>query len=104
MKSLRGLISRSALMLMAGLLLVFSVLVYVGGDALLSRFVDSRLLALAETLAKIVEQHPNIIESSGEDYALAGEVSRGKKEQHELQDVTHSLRVFSPDEIGRAHV
>ena len=97
MKSLRGLISRSALMLMAGLLLVFSVLVYVGGDALLSRFVDSRLLALAETLAKIVEQHPNIIESSGEDDALAGEVSRGKKEQHELQDVTHSLRVFSPD-------
>jgi heavy metal sensor kinase len=97
MKSLRGLISQSALMLMAGLLLVFSALVYVGGDALLSRFVDSRLLRLAETLAKIFEQHPNIIESSGEDYALSGEVSRGKKEQHELQDVTHSLRVFSPD-------
>jgi len=97
MKSLRGLISQSALMLMAGLLLVFSILVYVGGDALLSRFVDGRLLALAETLAKIFEVHPNIIESSGEDYALAAEVSRGKKEQHELQDVTHSLRVFSPD-------
>jgi heavy metal sensor kinase len=97
MKSLRGLISQSALMLMAGLLLVFSILVYVGGDALLSRFVDGRLLALAETLAKIFEVHPNIIESSGEDYALAAEVSRVKKEQHELQDVTHSLRVFSPD-------
>ena len=97
MKSLRGLISQSALMLTAGLLLVFSVLIYVGGDALLHRFVDGRLLALAETLATIVEQHPNIIESSGEDFALAAEVSRSKKEQHKLQDVTHSLRVFSPD-------
>ena len=82
---------------MAGLLLVFSVLTYVGGDALLHRFVDGRLLALAETLAKIVEQYPNIIESSGEDVARTAELSRSKKEQHELQDVTHSLRVFSPD-------
>ena len=66
MKSLRSLIRQSVLILMAGLLLVFSVLIYAGGDALLRRFVDGRLLGLAETLAKIVEQHPNIIESSGE--------------------------------------
>ncbi|HEV8326931.1 MAG TPA: ATP-binding protein [Nitrospiraceae bacterium] len=97
MKSLRSLIRQSVLMLMAGLLLVFSVLMYVGGDALLRRFVDDRLLGLAETLAKIVEQHPNIIESSGEDFALAAEVGRSEKEQHELQEVTHSLLVFSPD-------
>ena len=97
MKSLRSLIRQSALILTAGLLLVFSVLIYAGGDALLHRFVDGRLLGLAETLAKIVEQHPNIIESSSEDFALAAEVSQGKKEQYELQEVTHSLRVFSPD-------
>ena len=82
---------------MAGLLLVFSVLIYVGGDALLRRFVDGRLLGLAETMAKIVEQHPNIIESSDEDLALAAEVSRSENAQHELQEVTHSLLVFSPD-------
>ena len=97
MKSLRSLIRQSVLILMAGLLLVFSVLIYVGGDALLHRFVDGRLLGLAETLAKIVEQHPNFIESSGEDFALAAEVSRSKTEQHALHEVTHSLRVFSPD-------
>jgi heavy metal sensor kinase len=97
MKSLRSLIRQSVLILMAGLLLVFSVLIYAGGDALLRRFVDGRLLGLAETLAKIVEQHPNIIESSGEDLGLAAEVSRSEKEQHELQEVTHSLLVFSPD-------
>jgi heavy metal sensor kinase len=97
MKSLRSSIRQSALALMAGLLLVFSVLTYIGGDALLHRFVDGRLLALAETLAKIVEQHPNIIENSDEGVALSDAVSRSKNEQRELQDVTHSLRVFSPD-------
>ena len=35
MKSLRSLIRQSSLMLMAGLLLVFSVLTYIGSDALL---------------------------------------------------------------------
>jgi heavy metal sensor kinase len=97
MKSLRSLIRQSALILMAGLLLVFSNLIYVGGDALLHRFVDGRLIGLAEALAKIVEQHPNLIESSGENLALAAEVNRSEKEQHELQEVAHFLRVFSPD-------
>ena len=97
MKSLHGLIRQSALALMAGLLLVFSVLIYVGGDALLRRFVDGRLLGLAGTLAKIVEQQPNLLESSGEDFVLAAEAGRSEKEQHELQEVAHSLLVFSPD-------
>ncbi|MDF0642648.1 MAG: ATP-binding protein [Nitrospira sp.] len=97
MKSLQGLIRRSALVLMAGLLLIFSVLMYAGGDALVRRFVDGRLLGLAETLAKIVEQHPDLIERSGEDFALAAGVKRNEKQQHELQEVTHSLRIFSPE-------
>ena len=68
-----------------------------GATSCCSRFVDGRLFALAETLAKIVEQHPDLIENSGEDVALAAEVSRSENEQHEFQEVTHSLRVFSPD-------
>jgi len=97
MKSLRSLIRQSALLLMAGLLLVFSVLVYVGSQALLHRFVDGRLLALAETMAKIVEQNPNIIEKSGDDFTLAAEMSRSGHEHHDLQEAAHSLLVFSPD-------
>ncbi|RPH81132.1 MAG: HAMP domain-containing protein [Nitrospiraceae bacterium] len=97
MRSLRNLIRQSALILMAALLLVFSVLTYLGGDALLHRFVDGRLLGLAETLAKIVEQYPNIIERSGEGNARAAEIGGNNKALHELQDVTHSLRIFSPD-------
>jgi methyl-accepting chemotaxis protein len=97
MKSLRGLIRRSALVLMAGLLLVFSVLMYAGGDALARRFVDGRLLGLAETLAAIVDQHPDLIASSGDDFGLAAEVRRSEKQPHELEEVTHSLRIFSPE-------
>src|SRR5262245_5050640 len=97
MKSLRSLIRQSSLLLMTGLLLVFSVLVYVGSQALLHRFVDGRLLAMAETMAKIVEQNPNIIEKSGEDFTLAAEMSRSGQAQHDLQESTHSLLVFSPD-------
>ncbi len=77
--------------------MIFSVLTYIGSDALLYYFVDSQLLGLAETLAKIVEQYPNIIENSGEGVARSTEVGRSKREQHELLDVTNSLRVFSPD-------
>jgi heavy metal sensor kinase len=94
MKSLHSLIRQSALILMAALLLIFSVLTYAGGDALLHRFVDGRLFGLAETMAMILEQHPNIIETSGEEYARAAESIRDKNKERE---VTHSLRIFSPD-------
>jgi heavy metal sensor kinase len=94
MKSLRSLIRQSSLILMAALLLVFSILTYAGGDALLRRFVDGRLFGLAETMAKILEQHPNIIESSSKESALAAEVIPDINEERE---VTHSLRIFSTD-------
>lgn len=97
MKSLRGLIRQSALIWIAGLLLVFSILIYAGGDTLMRRFVDARLLGMAETLAKIVEQYPNLIMNSVEDRAFSAEVSRSEKEQLQLSEVTHSLRIFSPE-------
>ncbi|MEO7862149.1 MAG: histidine kinase dimerization/phospho-acceptor domain-containing protein, partial [Nitrospirales bacterium] len=97
MKSLHSLIRQSSLMLMAGLFLVFSVLTYIGGDALFLNFVDARLAALVETLAKFVEHYPAIIEGSDKDASQTTELNLSKKEQHELQDATHSLRVFSKD-------
>ena len=97
MKSLRSLIRQSALIWSTGLLLVFSILIYAGGDTLMRRFVDARLLGMAETLAKIVEQYPNLIRNSVEDRAFSAEVSRSEKEQLQLSEVTHSLRIFSPE-------
>lgn len=96
MNSIRNLISRSALILMGGLLL-FSALVYLASDALLHRFVDGRLLALAETLAELVEHHPDIIDQRGTDLSLSGKVRPNEKEQRELPGVLHALRVFSPE-------
>jgi signal transduction histidine kinase len=96
MKSLRSLISWSAFVLMAGLL-VFSALVYAASEILLQRFVDGRLLVLAETLAEFVERHPESFEQSGKDSTPTNELTQSTTEQHVLPDVTHALRVFSTD-------
>ena len=96
MKSLRSLISWSAFVLMAGLLM-FSALVYAASEILLHRFVDGRLLVLAETLAEFVERHPESFEHSGKDTAPTNELTHSSTEQHVLPDVTHALRVFSID-------
>ncbi len=96
MKSLRNLIGRSAVILMAGLL-VFSALVYFASESLLHRFVDGRLLELVETLAEIVNRHPDILDNGGRDVAFSSEVSPETQQQRELHGVIHSLRVFSPD-------
>jgi heavy metal sensor kinase len=92
MKSLRNLISWSAFVLMAGLIL-FSALVYAVSEVLLHRFVDGQLFALAETLAKIVEQHPEVLTQKGQAGALAADVRRS----YDLPEVPHSLQVFSPE-------
>jgi len=97
MKSLRGVTSKSAVMLMAGILLAFSVLIYVGVEVLLDRYVDGRLMALAETIAKIAEQHPNILEESNEEQTRATERVQRNKVQQGFQGVTHSIRIFSSD-------
>jgi len=97
MKSLRDVSSKSAVILMAGILLAFSVLIYIGVEVLLDRYVDGRLMALAETIAKIVEQHPNILEESNEEHTLAIEKVQRNKDQQGFQGVTHSIRIFSPD-------
>jgi hypothetical protein len=48
MKSFRGLVRQSTLVLIAGLILIFSLVVYWGFDTLLHQYVDGRLFALAE--------------------------------------------------------
>jgi len=96
MTSLRNLISRSAFILMAGLL-VFSALVYIASESLLHRFVDGRLLELVETLAVIVDRYPDILDNNGEGVAPSALVNPKLKEQRELHGVIHSLRVFSSD-------
>jgi len=96
MKSLRSLISWSAFVLMAGLL-VFSALVYVASEILLQRFVDGRLLVLGETLAEFVERQPDLFKSNKKDSTPTNELIQSAMEPRVLPDVTHALRIFSTD-------
>jgi heavy metal sensor kinase len=96
MKSLRTLISGSLFILMAGLIM-FSALVYAASEILLHRFVDGRLVALAETLAELVETRPDIVENSGKNLSPAGAATHSTHKQHIVPDVSHALRVFSAE-------
>lgn len=96
MTSLRDLVSRFALLLMAWLL-GFSALVYFTSETLLHRFVDGQLLELAETLAGIIDHHPDILDNRGQGTGFPSDTNLGINEQRALRGVAHSLRVFSPE-------
>jgi heavy metal sensor kinase len=97
MRSLDGLIRHSTLALVALLLLAFSLLVYLSGETLLHRYVDGRLFGLAETLAQLIEQRPDLLLKSGEDLVPLGEGGRTEEERHDLREVAHSVLLFSAD-------
>jgi hypothetical protein len=95
MKSFRGLVRRSTLGLVVGLVLVFSLLVYWGLDTLLRQYVDGRLLALAETLGQLIERQPDLLLAREGDLLPPEEAQNGT--QHELREAIHSVRIFSMD-------
>ena len=97
MRSLDGLIRHSTLLLVALLLLAFSSLVYLSGETLLHRYVDGRLFGLAETLAHLIEQRPDLLPKSGEDLVPLGDGVRTEEERHDLREVAHSVLIFSAD-------
>jgi hypothetical protein len=94
-KSLGRQIRLTALLLTGGLLLVFSVLIYIGAETLLSRYVDGRLLQLAETLGRIIEQRPDVIRGPGDELIALGQNGRSQEEQHELREASHNVLVRS---------
>ncbi|WP_447986003.1 sensor histidine kinase [Nitrospira sp. Nam74] len=97
MKSLDGLIRHSTLGLVALLLLAFSLLVYLGGETLLHRYVDGRLFDLAARLAQLIEQRRDLLVKSGEDLVPLGESGSTEEERHGLREVAHSVLIFSAD-------
>lgn len=95
MNSLHLLIRRSAVLLVAGLLVLFSFLLYSGFRTLVHHFIDGRLLGLAATLAGIVEQSPDSI-LTGTKPLVPMEGQRQETHQ-ELQDVSHSVLIYAAD-------
>jgi len=89
MKSFQRLVRRSTLGLFVSLVLVSSVLMYAGIEALLRQYVDSRLLALAVTLGQILEKHPDVMPLF--------ETELGGQTQPELIEAAHSVHLLAPD-------
>jgi len=98
MKSFRGLVRQSTLALFAGLILIFSLLVYWGFDTLLHQYVDGRLFALAQTLGRLVQQRPDLVLLLDEALLSREEGAvRNEEESRQLREAAHSVRLLSSD-------
>jgi heavy metal sensor kinase len=98
MKSFRGLVRQSTLVLIAGLILIFSLLVYWGFDTLLHQYVDGRLFALTQTLGRLIQQRPDLVLLLDEDLiSREGSAVRNEEESRQLREAAHSVRLLSSD-------
>ncbi|HSF10878.1 MAG TPA: ATP-binding protein [Nitrospirales bacterium] len=94
MKSFRNQIRHSALSLVIGLLAGFTVLVYWSFEAALNRYVDSRLVTLATTLGKLINDQPHLLQKSKQEINFDG---TSDEEQRSLREASHSIQVLSPN-------
>jgi heavy metal sensor kinase len=88
MKSFRVHIRALLLVFVTVLLLMSDFIIYMGLHALLQRYIDSRLLGLGQTFAKLLQQQPDLLRS---DRAPSDE------RLQELPEVSHSIRVLELD-------
>jgi heavy metal sensor kinase len=97
MTPFRNLIRAWALALIVLLLAAFSALIYGGFEVLLARYADARLLGLAQTLAALVEQRPDLLSGGQEQEIVPAQETGTDEAQHELREAAHSIVVLSPD-------
>jgi heavy metal sensor kinase len=97
MKSFRVQIRSSVLVLITVVLLASNLLIYLGLQALLHRFVDGRLLGLGETLSKLIEQRPELVLPSEREFLSNKEKRSGDEGTQELREVSHSIQVLGLD-------
>ena len=97
MKSFRGLVRQSTVAQIAGLTLIFSLLVYWGFEMLLHQYIDSRLFALGETFGRLIQQRPDLVVLFDEDLISGKESDRSEEERRQLREAAHSVRLLSSD-------
>ena len=101
MKSFRVQMRSSLLVLITVVLLASDVVIYVGLQALLQRFVDGRLLGLGQTLGKLIEQRPELLLRSEGEFVSSPDERPGDEGSQELPEVSHSIRVLDLDGTAR---
>ena len=92
MKSLRVRMRSSLLVLISMVLLASDLVIYLGLQSLLQRFVDGRLLGLGQTIGKLIEERPDFILKSEGDHVSPGD--RSGNEGQDLPEVSPSIRVL----------
>jgi heavy metal sensor kinase len=98
MTSFRGQIRLAAIALILGLLMIFNMAVYWGFQTLLTRYVDGRLVGLADILAHVVSERPELLQRK--DGEILPEESAGPpadEHSQELREVSHRIQILAPN-------
>jgi heavy metal sensor kinase len=97
MSSFRNKIRHLALVLIAVLLASFSILVYWGFESLLHQYVDTRLLAVAESLAEIIENNPQVLLEPGKEIESRVHQAVPEEDRGELREAAMSIELLALD-------
>ena len=98
MNSFRGQIRLAAIIFILGLLIVFNMLVYWGFQTLLTRYVDGRLVGLADTLAHLVAERPELLQA--QDGEILPDENDGQpvdEQSQQLREVSHRIQILAPN-------
>ena len=98
MTSFRGQIRLAAIVFILGLLMIFNTVVYWGFQTLLTRYVDGRLVDLADILAHLVAERPELLQTKDGDL-LPEEEGGQPADEHsqELREVSHRIQILAPN-------
>ncbi|BFU94412.1 MAG: Heavy metal sensor histidine kinase [Nitrospira sp.] len=97
MKSFRVQVRSSLLLLITVVLLVSNLVIYLGLQALLQKYVDGRLLGLGQTLGTLIEEQPELLLKSESALVSTPSDRLDDERNQELPEVSHSIRVLDLD-------
>ena len=83
--------------LIAALLVLFNLLVYTGFHSLLQQYLDRRLFGIADTLAELIEQRPELLKRPDHELVVPRGAQVADERMQELREVSHSVHILSLD-------
>jgi len=76
------------------MLVTFNTLVYWGYQGLLQKYVDGRLIGLAQTLATLIQQRPELLQAADHEIVSRQGQLEDDERTHELREASHSIQVL----------